>query len=296
MLGVRQELVALALLAAALAGCSGGGPSEPSTADPSAFEGVQVTDTTGAIRGIVYDAAVVPLPDALVQLTNGPNTTTDAQGAFVFSNLEPGDYFLMVTKAGYLATQQSVAVVAGQTEPPVTKVQLVLDAAQQPFVELYQWTGFLQCGVNLVARSVNPCAFSGSDNVHEFGWSAPGRLPDFAQAEAIWEGTQPAGNWLSMNFWDPEGATGTESCYVVNSQSPAILNATQQMIVDCEGEDASKMTVRLFPGASDGTPPQPTVLANQQYDVYIQYFFGFVPRAGYTLAAEGPCDTPAKCT
>ena len=291
-----RPLPVVAILAASLlAGCTDGGPSADPADDPSAFDDVQVSDTTGAIRGIVYDATITPLPGALVQVTGGPNATTDDQGAFVFSNLQPGDYFLTVTKAGYLATQQSVGVVAGQLEPPVTKVQLLVDAAQQPFVELYQWTGFLQCGANLIVRSVNPCAFSGSDNVHDFPWGADGRIPEYAQAEAIWQGTQPAGNWLSMNYWDPDGATGTESCKVVNSESPLMLNFTQEEIAACEGDEASKLTVRLFPGSSDGTPPQPTILANQQYDVYIQYFFGFVPRADYRLAVDGPCNSVEQC-
>jgi hypothetical protein len=291
----RSVALSALLLTVLFAGCSGspgGGAAEP---EPDAFDDVEVTETTGAIRGIVVSEAIVPIADVLVALTDGRNQTTDAEGAFVFNGLEPGDYFVSASKAGYLSQQQSATVVAGG-EPPITKILLPADIGAQPFSELYQWTGFLQCGANLIVRSANPCAFTGSDNVHVFEWSANGRIPDFAQAEAIWTGTQPAGNWLAMNFHDPNGATGTESCYTVNSESPAILNVTMEEIVACEGEEAEKLTVRLFPGASDGTPSQPTVLANQQYDVYIQYFFGFVPRAGYTLAADGLCDVPAKCT
>jgi len=283
------------LLTALVAGCTGGPGTTPDDV-PEAFDDVEVTETTGAIRGIVVSEAIVPIADVLVQLTNGRNQTTDEQGAFVFNGLEPGDYFVSASKAGYVTQQQSASVKAGDEMPPITKIMLPADVLAQPFAEIYQWTGFLQCGVNLVVRSANPCAFTGSDNVHDFPWGAGDRVPDFAQAEAVWTGTQPAGNWLSMNFHDPNGATGTESCHVVNSESPAILNVTQQEILDCEGEEASKLTVRLFPGASDGTPPQPTVLANQQYEVYIQYFFGFVPRAGYTLAGDGVCDVPEKCT
>lgn len=283
------------LLTVVLAGCSSspsGAPADEPT--PDAFNDVQVTDTTGAIRGIVFDEAITPIPGVLVTLAGGQNKTTDDQGAFVFNALQPGDYFLTASKLGFNSIQQSATVVAGEKNPAITKIQLTVDVESRPFTELYQWSAFLQCGANAFVVTTNPCAFSGSDNVHDFPWGATGRLPDFFQAEAIWTGTQPAGNWLSMSVHDP--ATTNSSCFGVNSESPAILNRTTEAIVECEGEEAVKLTLKIFPGSSGDTPPIPTVLTNQQYDVYMQYFFGFTPRAGYTLAADGPCDVPEKCT
>lgn len=283
------------VLTALLAGCAGDpggdGTTEP---EPDAFDGVQVSDTTGAIRGIVFDESITPLVDVLVSLSDGANRTTDDQGAFVFDNLAPGDYFVSASKPGFNAMQQSVSVVAGIEEPPITKIQLTVNVADQPFTELYQWTGFLQCGAWAVAVTTNPCAFSGSDNVHDFPWSASGRIPDFFQAEAIWTGTQPTGNWLDFSVNDPNGLN--TSCFGVNSESPAILNNTKEAIIACEGDEATKLTLKIFPGATNDTPPTPTILANQQYDIYVQYFFGFTPRAGYTLAADGVCDIPEKCS
>ena len=292
---MRQVAVALALLAAMLAGCAdGGAPATESTTDPAAFEEVQVSSTTGAIRGVVYNEAIVPIADVLVQLAGGANKTTDDQGAFVFSNLEPGDYFITASKTGYFTVQQSTTVVAGEVAPPVTKIQLLVDVANQPFVELYQWTAFLQCGAWAIVVTTNPCAATGSDNVHPFPWGATGRIPDAFQAEAIWTGTQPLGNYLSFSAHEP-GSVPPSSCYGVNSESPAILNKTKQDIIDCYGEEATEVQIKLFPGATPGTPPTPTVLANQQYDVYMQYFFGFVPRDGYSLAVDGPCISPEQC-
>jgi hypothetical protein len=290
---LRPVALAALLLTLLFAGCADDPGADGAEPEPEAFDDVQVTDTTGAIRGIVVSEAIVPIPDVLVQLVDGRNQTTDAEGAFVFNGLEPGDYFVTATKAGYITQQQSATVVAGDKLPPITKILLPVSTEDRPFTELYQWSGFLQCGAWAFVVTTNPCAFTGSDNVHDFPWSAD-RIPDFFQAEAIFTGTQPTGNWLDFSVNDPNGLN--TSCFGVNSESPAILNNTQDAIIDCEGDKATKITLKIFPGATEGTPPTPTILANQQYDIYVQYFFGFVPRAGYTLAADGVCDIPEKCS
>jgi len=233
----------------------------------------------------------VPIEGVLVTLAGGANKTTDAEGAFVFSNLEPGDYFLTASKPGYFPVQASTSVVAGERDPPITKVTLLVDQASQPFAEVLQWSAFLQCGMNAVAISLNPCAFTGSDNVHDFEFN--GQVPQYAQAEVVWTGTQPLGNWLSFSIHDPDTSTG--SCYRVNSQSPAVLKANQTQITDCYGEDAELLTYKIFPGSQPGTPPVPTVLTNQRYDVYVQYFYGFTPREDYFFHQEGPCEPITVC-
>jgi hypothetical protein len=40
----------------------------------------------------------------------------------------------------------------------------------------------------------------------------------------------------------------------------------------------------------------PTALTNQQYDIYVQYFYRFTPREDYALAIEGPCASPEQCS
>lgn len=72
----------------------------------------QTTPTSGAISGVVVDAATgAPLSDAYVQLqgiaggVGGPlpRKVTDAKGRFIFAPVGPGDgYLLTVNKAGYL--------------------------------------------------------------------------------------------------------------------------------------------------------------------------------------------------
>src|SRR5688572_24479115 len=103
---MRPVLLALALLAPLLAGCSGGGD------EPAGPDEVQATPTTGILRGVVVDAAIrpmagvkvsVPVPDGSVR-----NSTTVDDGAFAFAGLEPGAYVVRAQKLGYLDASVSV--------------------------------------------------------------------------------------------------------------------------------------------------------------------------------------------
>ncbi|MEA3166853.1 MAG: hypothetical protein QOJ26_1727, partial [Thermoplasmata archaeon] len=65
---MRFQLIAvLVLVAAGLAGCSSGSKGDPLPDDGA--NDLQVTDTTGGIRGLVVDQAVVPVSGAHVTLT-----------------------------------------------------------------------------------------------------------------------------------------------------------------------------------------------------------------------------------
>ncbi|MHB1261887.1 MAG: carboxypeptidase-like regulatory domain-containing protein [Thermoplasmatota archaeon] len=293
---MRGIMVAAALVAVLFAGCSGGAGTESQepAAEPEAFEDLTVSDSKGLIRGIVLSETITPLEGATVNLRLGsePMTTlSDAQGAFVFTDLDAGDYFLTVSKPGYFDVQASATVVAGVAEPPIVKVQLVFDVVNQPYTELLQWSGFLQCGAAIpMVGSLNPCALTGSDNVHEFPFGT-NRTPDFAQAEAFWSGTQPLGNYLSFGFYDPDSLASNWKS--VNTGSPAVVNATQDEITEAVG-DAGKLIVRLFPGTGpDGT--NPTVVVEQRYDVYVSYFYGFRPPAGWIFVIDGSCSGPDEC-
>src|SRR5688572_11370662 len=106
--GVAGRFVAVMLVVAVLAGCS----EAPGEADPglpaAEFEDLVVTQSTGAIRGIVVSEAIVPIGGADVAVTGTALTTvSDEDGTFVFSSLEPGTYFLEVAKEGYFTTQAS---------------------------------------------------------------------------------------------------------------------------------------------------------------------------------------------
>jgi hypothetical protein len=302
---MRAVLVVALLIATLVAGCSGNGTTPPATdVVPEAFQQIQVTATTGAIRGIVVSEAVVPIANVTVKLLSVNKTkTTDAQGAFVFTDLEGGDYFLSVSKTGYFSVQASATVTPGLAEPPIVKVQLKVDISTQPYTELLKWTGFFACGVGTdgggaVHAGVNPCAVDaitcdlsgvcllGSSNVHEFVFGTP-RVPEWAQAEAVWEGTQPLGNYLNMGWYD----SGTADFKSATGTSPLTVPTDHAEIVKVHTENATSLTVRIFPGGSQSL----TVTLQQKFDVYVTYFYGFVPREGWTFVADGECTTPEQC-
>ncbi len=134
-----RALLILPLLLAALAGCA--------DAVQEANDGpeVDVTSTTGAIRGVVVDGSITPIADAMVTLNDGQSTLTDAEGLFSFSTLEPGTYFVAAEAFGYEPIQVSTSVEAGVADPPLINIQLLQIPGFNPFLENLKFDGFYEC-------------------------------------------------------------------------------------------------------------------------------------------------------
>jgi hypothetical protein len=309
---MNRILSVLALAGVLFAGCSAPA-SEPSPTEGAGFEDLNLkpTASTGIIRGVVVDEAIRPIAGATVLLKGEApkEATTTADGLFGFANLAPGTYFLTITKLGYFEAQQSTDVVAGVAEPPIVKVQLAVDAANQPFTELLTWTGFFGCGMGTNFGGVlpppapqrlgfNPCAVDAlaceiadvcllnTANTHDFFFGAS-RIPDFAQAEMVWQGTQALGNELNLGWHDE----GTSDFKGTSGPSPLVLPATQEEILAAHDANITSLLVRVFPGSNT----ELTVTLQQTFDVYVTYFYGFVPREGWAFVTDGACTSPAQC-
>lgn len=151
-----------------LAGCatSGSGTSASST-DPAAKLSevdAKVTATTGAIKGVVVDSSITPVPGAKVSLAVGATNktvTADKEGRFVFSDLAPGTYFLTASAPLYHSTQTSIEVKAG--EPSITKIQIQPLFSQKPYSTAIKHKGFFECsqsGIGIYSSSncvTDPC-------------------------------------------------------------------------------------------------------------------------------------------
>ena len=146
-----MRALVLLLLLTTLAGCAdekatSDDPDEAIFADEDLPD---VTDTTGGIRGLVVNEAIQPVEGATVALLSGgvsdQTDTTDGQGRFTFSGLQPGTYFLEVTHPLHDDVQQSVDVVAGVEQPPIAKVQLQRLFAGEPYVVTFPDQGFFTC-------------------------------------------------------------------------------------------------------------------------------------------------------
>jgi len=87
---------------------------------------MQAPPATGNISGVVLKSGTVlqqSLPNARVELTGGPATPrtvrTETNGGFVFSNLLPGTYRLLVTKDGFIRSDRKVVLSRGQQMPAI---------------------------------------------------------------------------------------------------------------------------------------------------------------------------------
>lgn len=141
---MRVWLVALVVLAAPLTGCLGG--DEAAQGADQRLDRATVTDKTGGIEGVVTDPAVQPVEGADVTLVEANrSSTTQADGSYAISSVEPGEHTLRVTADGFLSQETTVDVVAGSVEA----IDLILPHRRlaEPFQQTIELNGFIECGL-----------------------------------------------------------------------------------------------------------------------------------------------------
>lgn len=290
--------VAMLLIATALAGCAEDAPlveEEGTLSD----ETLVATETTGIIRGVVVDQAIVPVAGATVQLVGQSKETTTAEdGSFGFADLEPGTYFLEVRKVSYDSVQASADVVAGVKAPKIVRVQLQINPSAAPYVTASQYAANLLCGLSVdvtafgcsVFRPADPYVPENNAEVKEYDI-----LPDWMQVEMIWESTQPLGQALLLNIAHccdngNIGANGTQS-----GVSPLTAWVTGgEMEAAGVLEDGTE--TRVFPTGLDGTQVIGFGLGavlDQQVEWFTTEFHNFVPASGWTFIADGAHPIPS---
>lgn len=297
-----MRVIALVALLATplLAGCAEdtGGPSE---SGPT-FDGLDLTATssTGVIRGVVVDDAIRPIAGATVRLTGGDSageTVTNGEGLFGFSSLQPGTYFLGISKVGYFTTQQSADVVAGVAEPDIVKVLLQVDASSLPFFEAFVFEGFVECTTSAIVLCGLPNLLL-EDNItnDRFTWDQPvADGADLIQAEMVWESTQAVSPQLYFEMEALNGAcepsADNDDGFLgsARGESPimARVNAT---LIELNGIGAAcPIYFSLFSGGPVCTAPTPIpsvgtlnpvcpgVTVQQRFSMYVHAFHGYLP-------------------
>lgn len=166
---MKPWMVTALLVMVALAGCASDDGSQDETSDDTDFtdKGVQASDDTGVILGVVVDDTINAVPDATVTLTSTVEpveTTTDEQGRFVFDDLDPGAHFLTVSKALHEKVQTSVDVIAGVSDPDILKVQLPRLFQGEPYIQAIPKEGFFEC-----SQAKMPGYFYSSSSCHDNG-------------------------------------------------------------------------------------------------------------------------------
>ncbi len=282
---MRTLSLALILVAVTLAGCAESAPADSGDELETKFDEIDVDDDKGAIRGIVLNPSIVPIEGATVSIKSlGIETVSNADGAFIFADLEPGTYFLGVKKIGFSPAQTSVNVVAGVDTPPIVKVQLQPDLESIPFTELSQYSGYLQCGFGIPGvGSVNPCFLSGSVNTFDVFVQRPVTA---SQSELFWEGTNILGDGLSFGHYDP--STTASNYIATDGPSPRILLVNGTLIESKNGPGYESFLLRVFPGTTS-----PSLVAEQEFEIINTNFYGFSPDEGWTFLENGKHPTPS---
>lgn len=298
----------LGLFLVALAGCSEASEPTPDEPELGLDESLEATDTTGVIRGVVLDPAVIPIEGATVTINSlGTATTTNANGAFGFADLEPGTYFLDIAKAGFVGTQTSAEVQAGVDLPPVVKVQLVPDASTAPYVQAFQFDGYMACSLSYIAL----CGLPVVDETTEDNFLATFELdgpPQWINMEATWKGTQPTGDQFNMNMGRTPAGPAT-TCCTAQGPSPLLITANETTIAEGGIGIEGDLVHRMFAWEMEGTGIDdhtgqcvPVVLTtycqgpgmalDQKYQVYVHAFYNFVPAEGYRFTEHGSPELP----
>lgn len=130
-----------------LAGCAGG--QAPASAGDPAPSVPEPGEKTGSIAGTVVGDEGIPLAGATVSVVETLDTTNTApNGTFVFNDLAPGSYRLVVERLGYNQAAKNVDVTAGQTtELSVTLTALVVPA--EPYSSIFPVSGHILLGWGL---------------------------------------------------------------------------------------------------------------------------------------------------
>src|SRR5947209_2642534 len=84
---------------------------------------------TSSLQGIVTDGQAAAIPDAVVTATNTATasvrkTITNETGAYLFAQIAPGNYKLLIEKPGFKT--QSAEIVLQTNTPATMNLQLVL--------------------------------------------------------------------------------------------------------------------------------------------------------------------------
>lgn len=289
----RPTLMIVLLAAVALAGCSEepGPVAEPGqTAEPPK---VEATSTTGGIRGVVVDPAIVPIQGATVKVLNSDKTaTTAADGSFAISGLEAGTYFLQASHPLHEGAQTSADVKAGVANPPAIKIVLNKRFSSDPYMETQQFAGYIVCSTNIQFVGYSEECGEGvglpgsgervgrNPNSHPQIWFrvTSNNVSTFV-VEQVWEPSLSVATGNTEAFWTRLGwdwfctpFCGGTTFGTVTSESPLLLRVDEERIRSVEESKGpvtpdSDLSTFVYSGAENG------VILEQPYEQFVSIFY-----------------------
>lgn len=295
------------LVAAMLAGCAAGDGGDAVDGLAEGAPVLEATATTGVIRGVVVDEAIRPIANVSVT-ARGPDgaersASTDVDGFFGLSGLAPGTWFLTSEKVAYTSTQQSVEVVAGVSEPPVTKLQVTFVPGEVPFYTEVKVEAFVQCiipGANMCAIiNLYPCAVANycepivddtSFIVLYDHLVSLARTPDWLQTEVVWESTQSVSPALAVRYssYAPEDGAGLDERQDrVAGESPLVYRMDQANLTEWDVGIEAGITHEFF-GHTEALSPVGSlgIVVNQRVTFFSHTFYGYLPPAEWRFSSE----------
>ncbi|MGQ0535010.1 MAG: carboxypeptidase-like regulatory domain-containing protein [Methanobacteriota archaeon] len=249
----RAPLAAVLFVAAGLAGCIGSG-DEPLA--PAASRGPLVSKATvgqgvGGIQGLVTDPAIVPLSGAVVTVTEtGEQAETVVDGSFAFSLLSPGTYTLVASLEGFEAESRTVEVAAGAVA--VADFVLPQLSSAQPFHDVLEFAGFIECSVDTPVIGIAICALPGATPLGQnatndkflFTWNS-GPSPQTWVVELQWTPGLPTSRSMFVVL-EPDGIPNNFSTryasdlggspLLARADRPVIENVDANLTKICDGE------------------------------------------------------------
>lgn len=298
-MNVRAILASVAVLLAP--GCTAGEGQDVSApkADPTDAE---FDAQTGAIRGVVTDDTLTPLPEAQVLLREtGAVAVTAGDGTFQFSRVPPGPVRLEAQRIGYVGVARSIEVVAND----VVEVALMLAPLSivEPYFETAIQDGLIGCGILLKTNNdpnashnlVAACGIFGNAGYHdidEFHLAWPmGDLEETSGAwgETTWTPTQAAGRGLGViwTLWDNTNSVGGTYTFTraASPQSPIAVSFPSSLIIklleersgiqNCAVENCTVHTYHYGRAETSGgaSPVDVGLSLQQRYSEFFTLFF-----------------------
>lgn len=308
---MRAFALTALLVAGLLAGCTDV-TLEPRSEEDADFEelGLEADATTGVIRGLVIDEAIRPLAGVAIEVTGVATrtATSNDEGLFGLGNLEPGTYFVSASKPGFQTAQQSVEVVAGVDEPPITKILLAADAATAPFSQSYVFDGFIECSFSAVAAGVAACSAAGLPNDKFIIEYELERAPQWIQTEMHWQSTQAVSPELDLVYSASGEGALLDNYAEVWGPSPLLIQVNETLAAERGLGTEAGLLIRVFnqpvegtetgdPAGGDDCMDRPVLggcttglgmTLQQRFTHITTVFYGYQPPEDWRYVEDGP--------
>ncbi len=294
-------IVALMMVTVALAGCSEGSQATEDDFEEAfdEFEEAPTTSGKGIIRGVVVDESIIPLEGAKVRnQQTGEEVFTNAQGAFQMVDLEPGSYFLHVSKPGYTGIQASAMVEADVPKPDIIRIQLAFDPGTVPTFEQMVWSGMLGCSVRAFVRGQSCPGASTIWTEHDFLVDYElTQTPNWTVSEMTWKNTQALGGEMSYNIRRDDTNSDTTD---IEGRSPLYLTVDEDMAKGAGFGIDSPLRVIVFTAHLQETEPPAGglwglgVQIDQRFDTYTTFFYNYQPDPEWRFIEDGEPPAPPQ--